>query len=102
MGMYAHVRIVNEIEYGNEIGKNYQVDSFFDDLSNFEELSGETLIEFYNFENTFIEINYSKFIKAYEELSKSHKITKAILEIYNEAFNKESCIKNNIIAIEWF
>lgn len=104
MGMYAHIRTRNDVEYGNSFGNNYQIDEFLEELIYFEDLTNTELIEYLSDNNTTLEINYSEFIKAYQNLIKSqkNKISNSIKELYEEAYNQEACIKYNSIYIEWF
>lgn len=104
MGMYAHVRTKNDVEYGNSFGNNYGIDKFLEDIREVESLADTELIEYLSDDNTALEINYSEFIKAYQELIKKqkNKISTSIKELYEEAYNQEACIKYNRIYIEWF
>lgn len=102
MGMYAHVRTKNDIEYGNSFGNNYGIDDFLQEIREFEKLTNTDLIEYLNEDYTSLEINYLEFIKAYQGLSQKQNIPNSIKKLYEEAFNQEACIKYNSIYIDWF
>lgn len=102
MGMYAHIRTKNDIEYGNSFGNNYGIDDFLQEIREFEKLTNTDLIEYLNEDYTSLEINYLEFIKAYQGLSQKQNIPNSIKKLYKEAFNQEACIKYNSIYIDWF
>jgi hypothetical protein len=102
MGMYAHIRTKNDIEYGNSFGNNYGIDDFLQEIREFEKLTNTDLIEYLNEDYTSLEINYLEFIKAYQGLSQKQNIPNSIKKLYEEAFNQEACIKYNSIYIDWF
>lgn len=99
MGMYAHIRTKNEIEYSNRIGDNGKIIEL---VNNLYELIDKTDIDFIfhvadDYSN--LELIYSKFIEAYNK-AKNH--AQDIQELYQEAFNQSACIEQDLIVIDYF
>lgn len=99
MGMYAHIRTKNEIEYGGQIGNNGKIIEL---TNNLYDLKNETNIDFISYvadDYSKIELIYSGFIKAYNKV-KNH--AQDIQELYQEAFNQPACIEQDLIVIDYF
>ena len=99
MGMYAHIRTKNEIEYSNRIGDNGKIIDF---VNNLYELKNKTNIDFLSYvadDYSKLELIYSGFIEAYNKV-KNH--VQDIQELYQEAFNQPVCIEQDLIVIDYF
>lgn len=99
MGMYAHIRTKNEIEYGGRIGDSGKI---IDLLIKLYKLKNKTNIDFISYvadDYSKLELIYSKFIEAYNKV-KNH--VKYIRELYQEAFNQPTCIEQDLIVIDYF
>lgn len=98
MGMNIYIRTENDIAYGDRIGDS-NIEDFINSL---EELERKTKIKFIygvNNESDYIELCYSNFIEAYNKV-KNH--VQDIQDLYQEAFNQPTCIKQDLIVIEYF
>ena len=98
MGMNIYIRTKNDIEYGGRFGENY-IDDFIEALENLESQEGISFIFGINDESDYIELCYSRFIEAYNKV-KNH--VQDIQDLYQEAFNQPTCIKQDLIVIEYF
>jgi hypothetical protein len=99
MGMYAHIRTKNEIEYGGRIGDSGKIIELHNNLY---ELKDKTNIDFISYvadDYSKLELIYSEFIEAYNKV-KNH--VQDIQELYQEAFNQPTCMEQDLIVIDYF
>lgn len=99
MGMYAHVRTKNEIEYSNRIGDSGKIIEL---VTNLYELKNKTNIDFLSYvadDYSKLELVYSGFIETYNK-TKNH--VQDIQDLYQEAFNQPVCIEQDLIVIDCF
>lgn len=98
MGMNIHIRIKNDVAYGEKIGENY-IDDFIKALEELEKQPGVNFIYCTSNESDYMELFYSNFIETYD---KAENHVQDIQDLYQEAFNKPVCIEQDLIVIEYF
>lgn len=101
MGYKAYVRIVNNVEHGNELSCE-EPNELLKDLELLEEESGKYLFQWQDENNDDFEFNYDIFMSAFEKYYSPEKYSKALKEVYEEAKRSENSRKNGFIRIDWF
>lgn len=101
MGYRAHVRIINEIEYGNSL-EFAEPDELLEDLELLEEEYEDYIIQWQGEYDDNIELNYENFIDAFEKYYNEEKYNKCLKNLYDDVKNRDNLNKNGYIRIDWF
>lgn len=101
MGYRAHVRIINEIEYGDSLGFD-EPNELLEDLEFLEEEYGDYIIQWQDGPNDDLEINYKNFIEAFEKYYDKENYSECLKNLYDDVKDRDNLKNNGYIRIDWF
>lgn len=101
MGYRAHVRIVNEIEYGDSLGFE-EPDDLIDEIQKLQSESDKQIFGWFDENSDDIELDYEPFIEAFEKYYNKEKYSENLKKLYDNIKEHDNLKNNGYIRIDWF